>query len=50
MATAPASAAALTKVTSNDPGATLELEPALTGRVGSRGETGCVDAFLVTLN
>ncbi|KAK5888262.1 hypothetical protein CesoFtcFv8_016777 [Champsocephalus esox] len=48
VATAPASAAALTKVTSNDPGATLEL--ALTGRAGSRGETGCVDAFLVTLN
>lgn len=38
----------LKKVTFNDPDVTLELEPALTGSVGSKGETVFVSAFLWT--
>ncbi|CAB1431803.1 unnamed protein product [Pleuronectes platessa] len=34
------STGSLRKVTFNDPDVTLELEPALTGRAGSRGEAG----------
>lgn len=46
--TASISTGALIKVTFNDPDVTLELEPALTGSAGSRGEP--VFVFQVTLN
>lgn len=50
-ATLPASApASLRKVTFNDPDVTPELEAALTGSAGSRGETVFVSVFLGTLN